>query len=115
MYVEISELWILSIADPECLLAYLSFDKVDTQSKIVYDEGPYHNDAQLDGNLTFVNGNFTCGYAAKLSGGEIIFDGSKFNPKPTNAITVAAWIFIDSNTDRQTIFATRASGNEHGL
>jgi len=98
---------------PECLLAYLSFDKVDSQRKIVYDEGPYHNDAQLDGNLTFVNGNFTCGYAVKLSGGEILFDGSKFSPKPVSAVTVAAWVFIESNTDRQTIFATRAGGSDH--
>ena len=62
-----------------------------------------------------MNGNFTCGYAAKLDGGEIIFDGGKFNPKPVNEITVAAWIYIDSNTDRQTIFATRAAGKDHGV
>ena len=97
------------------MLAYLSFDKIDAPNKIVYDEGPYHNDAQLDGNLTFVNGNFSCGYAVKLDGGEIMFDGSKFHPKPTAAITVAAWIYIESNTDRQTIFATRAGGKENGM
>lgn len=102
------------LSDPECLLAYLSFDKIDAPNKIVYDEGPYHNDAQLDGNLTFVNGNFSCGYAVKLDGGEIMFDGSKFHPKPTTAITVAAWIYIESNTDRQTIFATRAGENGNG-
>ena len=101
-------------SDPECLVAYLSFDRIDELNKIVYDESPYHNDAQLDGNLTFVNGNFSCGYAVKLDGGEIVFDGSKFNPKPSVAITVAAWIYIESSVDRQTIFATRAGGNSAG-
>ena len=95
-------------------MAYLSFDKIDEERNIVYDEGPYHNDAQMDGNMTFVNGNFSCGNAVRLEGGEILFDGSRFYPKPSVAVTIASWIYIDSNVKRQTIFATRAGGQSNG-
>ena len=99
----------ISVSVPECLLAYLSFDRVDEKRMMVYDEGPYHNDAFFEGKLQFVKGNFSCGFAVKLEDGEIIFNGNDFNPKPLKGVTVAAWIYADSIVQRQKLFSTRAT------
>ena len=81
----------------------------------MYDEGPYHNDALFEGNVHFSKGNFSCGFAAKLEDGEIIFNGNDFHPKPSQGVTIAAWIYVDSKVQRQKLFSTRAEGTGSGM
>ena len=41
-----------------------------------------------------------------LSGGDILFDGERFWPKPVEAITIALWLKLDTNKGIQSVFDT---------
>ena len=96
-------------------MTYLSFDHVDIGTKQIYDEGPYKNHASYLGNVEFITGNFTCGNAASFKdGGEIYFNGYTFKHIPSEAITIAAWIYADSTLHKQSVFSTKATGSVGG-
>ena len=42
----------------------------------------------------------------KILGGDILFDGERFWPKPVEAITIALWVKLDTNKGIQSIFDT---------
>ena len=42
----------------------------------------------------------------RISGGDILFDGERFWPKPVEAITIALWVKLDTNKGIQSIFDT---------
>lgn len=39
-------------------------------------------------------------------GGNILFDGPRFSPKPNSSVTLTVWIKLIKNNSRQTAFAT---------
>ena len=43
-------------------------------------------------------------------GGNILFDGSRFSPKPNTSVTLAVWIKLINNDRRQSVFTT--TGNK---
>ena len=39
-------------------------------------------------------------------GGDILFDGPRFHPKPNGSVTMAVWIKLDTNLGAQSVFDT---------
>ena len=39
-------------------------------------------------------------------GGDILFDGPRFHPKPNGSVTMAVWIKLDTNIGAQSVFDT---------
>ena len=39
-------------------------------------------------------------------GGDILFDGLRFYPKPSGSVTMAVWIKLDTNIGAQSVFDT---------
>ena len=55
-----------------------------------------------------------CGLVGLFSKGNLTFDGVKFAPVPTVAITVAIWLKLKSLKGRQSLFETIASDSKGG-
>ena len=72
--------------------------------KIIFDEGPFGNHAQYNGDVTFLHGNFSCQNATLVKNGEIWFNKTSFQNVPANGLTIAAWVFADSTTFSQSLF-----------
>ncbi|XP_057304151.1 uncharacterized protein LOC130641387 isoform X2 [Hydractinia symbiolongicarpus] len=96
---------------PECIVAYLSFDQFDEENKIIFDEGPFQNHANYDGDTSFLTTNFSCGNATSINDGEIYFNGTTFKNIPKDGITIAVWVYADSLLHRQSLFSTIATGS----
>lgn len=52
-----------------------------------------------------------CGLAGSFIGGSITVDGSRFHPKPTQAVTIALWVKFSSTKNEQTLFTTSRQGS----
>ena len=52
-----------------------------------------------------------CGLAGSFIGGSITVDGSRFQPKPTQAVTIALWVKFSSIEGEQTLFTTSRQGS----
>jgi hypothetical protein len=52
-----------------------------------------------------------CGLAGSFIGGSITVDGSRFHPKPTQAVTVALWVKFSTVEGEQTLFTTSRQGS----
>ena len=75
--------FLFDFIDPECLVAYLSFDNVNMAQNLILDEGPYQNHAHFDGPVSFEHNNYSCENTTIIKdGGEIYFNGSNFQNKP---------------------------------
>ena len=99
----------------ECLVAYLSFDVVDTTKKIVYDEGPYGNNFTYNGDVTFKHSNHSCKNAASInSDGDLYYSGSSFRNSPTTGVTIALWVHPSDLLHKQSIFTTKTIGSKGG-
>lgn len=98
----------------ECIVAYLSFDQFDEENKIIFDEGPFQNHANYDGDTSFLTANFSCGNATSINDGEIYFNGTTFKNIPRDGITIAVWVYADSLLHRQSLFSTIATGSTGG-
>ncbi len=90
------------------IVAHLEFDQRD--GDIMLDTSGHNNNAIMTGAATSMRTKFSCGVAQRLMGGQISFDGTAFNPKPLNGISVAAWIKLNSTTGRQSVFYTVGRG-----
>ena len=107
--------FLFDFIDPECLVAYLSFDNVNMAQNLILDEGPYQNHAHFDGPVSFEHNNYSCENTTIIKdGGEIYFNGSNFQNKPRYGVTVAMWLYADSLLHRQSLFSTKAVGSVAG-
>ena len=52
-----------------------------------------------------------CGLAGIFSNSNVSFNGRKFFPKPSVAVTIAMWVKLTSTAGRQSLFDTVASGS----
>jgi len=97
----------------ECLVAYLSFDVVDTIKKLVYDEGPYGNDFTYNGNVKFLPANYSCKNAASIdSDGDLYYAGPGFTNSPDKGATIAMWVHPTDLMHKQSIFTSKAIGSK---
>ena len=90
------------------IAVHLEFDQY--QGDLMLDTSGHENHALATGAATRMVANYSCGMAERLIGGQISFNGSSFAPKPTFAVTVAAWIKLSSSEGRQSIFYTVGRG-----
>ena len=104
-----------SVSVEECLVAYLSFDVVDTIKKLVYDEGPYGNDFTYNGNVQFLPANYSCKNAAAIdSDGDLYYAGPGFTNSPNKGATIAMWVHPTDLMHKQSIFTSKAIGSKGG-
>ena len=50
------------------------------------------------------------------SGGDILFDGPSFSPKPNRSVTLTVWIKLTNNSGKQSLFTTvgdKSSSSTH--
>eukprot|EP00794_Sanderia_malayensis_P004400 gene4400-4989_t len=85
-------------------VVHLSFDKM--QGSLAKDESGNGNDAMLINGAEIVYEGGKCDSAVSLLGGDILFDGERFWPKPIEAVTIALWVKLDTNKGIQSIFDT---------
>jgi len=85
-------------------LVHLSFDKM--RGSLAFDESGNNNDAMLINGAELAYEGGKCDSGVSLSGGDILFDGERFWPKPVEAITIALWVKLDTNKGIQSIFDT---------
>eukprot|EP00795_Rhopilema_esculentum_P008194 gene8194-14126_t len=85
-------------------LVHLSFDKM--RGALAVDESGNNNDAMLINGAEIVYEGGKCDSGVSLLGGDILFDGERFWPKPVEAVTIALWIKLDTNKGIQSIFDT---------
>ena len=96
-------------------MTYLSFDIVDKNRKIVYDEGPYGNDFTYNGDVEFKKSNYSCEKAAKIQGdADLYYQGSGFKNAPKYGVTIALWVKPENLLHKQSIFATKSIGSKGG-
>ena len=99
----------------ECLVAYLSFDMVDTKTKTVYDEGPFGNDFTYNGDVEFLAANFSCQKAASISAdGDLYYSGKGFANSPEMGATIALWVHPTDLMHKQSIFTSKSVGSKGG-
>ena len=55
-----------------------------------------------------------CGLAGIFSSGNVSFDGKKFFPKPSVAVTIAMWVKLASTKGRQSLFDTVTAPGKPG-
>lgn len=55
-----------------------------------------------------------CGLAGIFSSGNVSFNGKKFFPKPSVAVTIAMWVKLASTKGRQSLFDTLAAPGKPG-
>lgn len=52
-----------------------------------------------------------CGLVGLFSNGNVSFNGKKFFPKPSVAVTIAMWVKLTSTAGRQSLFDAIAAGS----
>ena len=90
------------------LAVHLEFDQY--QGDLMLDTSGHENHGLSTGAATRMAANYSCGMAERLIGGQVMFDGDKFAPKPKTAVTIAAWIKLNTTRGRQSIFYTVGGG-----
>ncbi|PFX33592.1 Tolloid-like protein 1 [Stylophora pistillata] len=97
---------------PEGLVLYLNFENVQNGRAAV---------ASLKGDVTGTDKRTeitkffgSCGKVARINNGsEILLDGKKLKMKPRQAVSIAAWIKLDSNKGYHSIFDTVGGHSMH--
>ena len=93
------------------LALHLPFDRhsgidvLDTSSKA--------NNGKIN-NVDITNLPQGCGLVGLFSHGNVSFNGRKFFPKPSVAVTIAMWVKLTSTAGRQSLFDTIATGAKQG-
>ncbi|KAK3699402.1 hypothetical protein QZH41_018563 [Actinostola sp. cb2023] len=83
------------------LVAYLNFDRND-------------DGGDLDKRTRISKESGACGNVASLHhGGSVLLDAAKIQPKPRDAITIAAWIRLDNTKGQHSIFDTIGGHSSH--
>ena len=71
------------------------------------------NNAQMS-NVEISHHPFGCGQVGKFSNGNLSFDGGKFSPKPSVAVTIAMWVKLNTIKGRQSLFdSVSANSSNH--
>ena len=94
------------------IAAHLEFDA--SSGDLILDTSGRGNDAVMSGAATLMHTDYSCGMAIRLIGGEVKFDGVKFTPKPSTAVSVAVWVKLNSTAGRQSIFTTVGYAHSNG-
>ena len=82
----------------------LNFDQFEGDK--IIDVSGHGNNGLISGAATIMHTNYSCGFACRLIGGDVTFDGSKLIPKPGSAVTIAVWVKVNNTNTQQTIFST---------
>lgn len=94
------------------IAAMLNFDHFEGDK--ILDSSGHGNDGLMSGAATLMHANYSCGMACWLSGGVITFDGSRFKPKPSTAISIATWMKLGSTSGVQSVFSTVGFSHNDG-
>eukprot|EP00794_Sanderia_malayensis_P012811 gene12811-14124_t len=96
-------------------IIYLNFDRITGEK--VYDDSGYGNDGKLINFSQLARDAGKCGHGIRFQGGNILLDGDQLVNKPLTGITIAVWVYVDSNEGQQELFQTvdpNSDENRHG-
>ncbi|XP_031554877.1 uncharacterized protein LOC116291804 isoform X2 [Actinia tenebrosa] len=91
-------------------------DRISKQGLVVYLNFDKSKETSTDDRRTEISrAPGVCGDVASLRDGKtILLDGRKIQPKPRDAITIAAWIRLDNTSGQHSIFDTVGGHSSHG-
>ena len=102
----------LEILQSNFMSMHLSFEKYHGNQ--VDDESENKNNGHMWGAATTMATNYSCGMACRLVSGAVILNAHSFRPKPTKAVSVAAWLKMKTVSGRHILFSTSHETNEPG-
>ena len=102
----------LEILQSSFMSMHLSFENYHGNQ--VEDDSENKNNGRMWGAATTMATNYSCGMACRLMSGAVVLNANSFRPKPTKAVSVAAWLKMKSVGGRHILFSTSHETTEPG-
>lgn len=96
--------------DPSCSL-YIGFDRYNSEQ--LYDDSGHDNKATLANGASLSKLPGSCGVCLQLLGGEVVFDGKKFQGIPYSGITIGMMLNLINVLGTHELFQTIGDHSDH--
>lgn len=94
------------VAEKKACLPSVHYSFSNTLKGVLVDDSGHGNNGALQGAVSYLDSSAYCADGMRFKDGVINMDGAKFEPKPSEAVTIATWVKLDVIGPTHELFVT---------